>query len=69
MITDAGNPQWTYSRKLEKKNKWGPGFSLWCSQSGDNPENNLAKLGYIVDVKVEKKQNPSIFLATFWKLA
>ncbi len=28
---------------------------LWCSQSGDNPENILAKFGYILDIKVEKK--------------
>jgi hypothetical protein len=31
-------------------------------QSADHPENNLAKFGYIIDMKVEKKQNPSIFL-------
>jgi hypothetical protein len=38
---------------------------LWCSQSGDHPENILAKFGYILDIKVEKKnQNPLIFLAT-----
>jgi hypothetical protein len=33
-------------------------------KSGDHLENNLAKLGYIIDIKVEKKptrkQNPSI---------
>jgi hypothetical protein len=28
---------------------------LWCSQSGHHPENNLAKFGYILDMKVEKK--------------
>ncbi len=34
---------------------YGPGFLLrilWHSQSGDHPENNLAKFGYIVDMKV-----------------
>jgi len=37
---------------------------LWCSQSGNHSENNLAKFGYIVDMKVKKKnRNPSIFLA------
>jgi hypothetical protein len=41
---------------------------LWCSQSGDYPENDLAKFGYIIDIQVEKKQNPSIFLTAFWKL-
>jgi hypothetical protein len=42
-----------------------------CSQRGDYPENNLAKFGYILDMKVErrKKQNPSIFLATYWNLS
>jgi hypothetical protein len=24
---------------------------LWCSQSGDLPENNLAKFGYVIDMK------------------
>jgi hypothetical protein len=28
---------------------------LWCSQSGDHPENNLAKFDYMLDMKVEKK--------------
>jgi hypothetical protein len=28
------------------------------------PENNLAKFGYILDIKVEEKQNPSVFFAT-----
>jgi hypothetical protein len=28
MIINAENPHWTYLRKLEKKNKLGPGFSL-----------------------------------------
>jgi hypothetical protein len=39
-------------------------MNLWCSQSVDHPENNLAKIGYILDIKVEEKQNPSIFFAT-----
>jgi hypothetical protein len=37
---------------------------LWCSQSVDHAENNLAKFGYILDIKVEEKQDPSIFFAT-----
>jgi hypothetical protein len=42
---------------------------LWCSQSDDRPESNFGKFGCIIDMKVEKKQYPSIFLATFWKLS
>jgi hypothetical protein len=41
---------------------------LLCSQSGDHPENNLAKFGYILDIKVENKI-PSIFLAASWNLS
>jgi hypothetical protein len=37
---------------------------LWCSQSGDHPENNLAKFGYMLDMRVAKNQIPSVFLAT-----
>jgi hypothetical protein len=42
-----------------------------CSQRGDYPENHLAKFGYILDMKVGKrvKQNPSIFLASYWILS
>jgi hypothetical protein len=43
--------------------------SLWLCQSEDHPENNLVKFGYIVDMIVGKSQNPSIFLATLWKLS
>jgi hypothetical protein len=32
---------------------------LWCSQSGDHPENKLAKFGYIPEMKVLKKKDPS----------
>jgi hypothetical protein len=36
------------------------------NEIGDHPENNLAKFGYILDMKVEKKkQNPSMFLTTY----
>ncbi len=27
---------------------------------------DLARFGYMLDMKAEKKQNPSIFLATYW---
>jgi hypothetical protein len=36
---------------------------LWSSQSDDHPKTNLAKFGYLLDMKVEKNQKPSIFLA------
>ncbi len=29
---------------------------LWCSQSGDHSQNHLAKFGYMLDVKVEKRK-------------
>ncbi len=43
-----------------------PGFLLrilWCSQSDKHPKNNLAKFGYILNMKVGKKekQNHTIF--------
>jgi len=28
---------------------------LWCSQSGDLPENNLAKFGYVIDMKKKNR--------------
>jgi hypothetical protein len=28
---------------------------LWCTQSGNNPENNLVKFGYILHMEVEEK--------------
>jgi hypothetical protein len=37
---------------------------LSCSQSGDHPENNLAKFGYMLDMKVEKKKNR--FYVVLW---
>jgi hypothetical protein len=38
--------------------------TLWCRQSGDLPKNNLAKFGYIINMNIKIKQNPSIFLAS-----
>jgi hypothetical protein len=36
------------------------------NEIGDHPENNLAKFGYIPDMKVEKERdNPSMFLTTY----
>jgi len=47
---------------------------LRFSQSGDHSQNNLAKFGYRLDMKVgenqnKKKQNPSIFCAIYWNLS
>jgi len=54
---------------------------LWCSYSlipfwRELPSyikyrtwNDLARFGYILDMKVEKNQNPSMFLATYWNLS
>ncbi len=41
----------------------------WSIKVGNHPENNLAKFGYQVDMKVERKQNCSIFLATYSNLS
>jgi hypothetical protein len=35
---------------------------LWCSQSGDHPENNAAKFGFLLDMKVVKNK---IFLCSW----
>jgi hypothetical protein len=37
---------------------------LSCSQSGDHPENNLTKFGYMLDMKVENKMNR--FYVVLW---
>jgi len=43
--------------------------TIWLNYFLDESVNNLAKFGYILDVKVEKKkQNHSIFLAAYWNL-
>jgi hypothetical protein len=42
---------------------------LWCSWSDNHPLNDLSRFGYILVMKVEKNQNPSIFLATYWNLS
>jgi len=41
-------------------------FTTRVNEIGDHPENNLAKFGYIPDMKVEKERdNPSMFLTTY----
>jgi hypothetical protein len=35
---------------------------LWCSQSGDHPENKLAKFKYILDMEVGKKKTESLYI-------
>jgi hypothetical protein len=39
------------------------------SQGDDIHKVNLAKFGYILDMKVEKNPNPSLFIATCWNLS
>ncbi len=42
---------------------------MCCSQSGHHPENNLAKFGYILDMKKEKKNRILLYswlLGTYW---
>jgi hypothetical protein len=62
---------WTFPQAEIKMHYLRPRGWGRCSQRGDYPENNLAKFGYILDMKVGKriKQNPSIFLATYWILS
>jgi hypothetical protein len=43
-------------------------FLVISSQGDDHLETNLANSGYMPDMKVEKNQDPSIFLATYWNL-
>lgn len=38
-------------------------MSCW---SGNHPQNNVANFGYIQDMKVAKKENPCLFLATYY---
>jgi len=51
-----------------KKNNWAKvaisSFfpNLWHSQTGDHPQEDLAKFGYIRDVKVKNFKNPNILL-------
>jgi hypothetical protein len=35
------------------------------SQSGDDPQEDLAKFGYKLNKEVNSQKNPSIFLATY----
>jgi hypothetical protein len=48
----------------------GPFFSsiLWCCQTGNHPQEDLAKFGYIPNMKVEKFKKPSYILAAYWRL-
>jgi hypothetical protein len=34
---------------------------LWCSQSDDRPENNLAKFVYLLDIKMNQKKTTEYF--------
>ncbi len=58
---------YTTKHRGPKAQQSGPGFLLrilWCSPSDNNPENSLAKFGYILHMEVgEKKRNPSNILS------
>jgi hypothetical protein len=41
---------------------------LWCSWSDNHPPEDLAKFGYILDIKIKTFEQPSIILTTFWNL-
>ncbi len=41
---------------------------VMCNQTGNDPQEDLAKPGYRPNMKVEKFKKILIFLATFWKL-
>jgi hypothetical protein len=42
----------------------------WCSQNDDHPEKkHLTRFGYVPNMKVLKKKDPSIFLFTYWNLS
>jgi hypothetical protein len=43
-------------------------WSLWCRQSGDHPENNLAKFGYILDMNYFLKTESLCVLGYLLKL-
>jgi hypothetical protein len=75
LLEDHQQP--TYLTKLAKEKTWSScawrGFFssffffpiLWCRSSGNHPQDAF----YRLDMKVKKKKNdPSIFLATYWNL-
>jgi len=40
--------------------------SLWCNQTGDYPQDNIAKSGYRENMKVENLKNPFMFWLPAW---
>jgi hypothetical protein len=40
------------------------GGQFLCRQSGDDPEDYLARFGYRMNIKLENFEHPSVFLAT-----
>ncbi len=41
-------------------------LAIFCySQSGDDPQEDLAKFGYKLNMKINVLKHPSIFLATY----
>jgi hypothetical protein len=41
---------------------------FWCSESGDHPDEDLAKLDSKENMKVNQFQPPPTFLATYWNV-
>ncbi len=41
---------------------------LWCSWSDSHPPEDLAKFGYILDIKIKTFKQPSVILTTCWNL-
>jgi hypothetical protein len=64
VITCKSSPA-LQNKKWKKKIAWDQGcaFSiLQCSETGNHPQEDLAKYGYILDMKVNfLKKNPCIF--------
>jgi len=63
-------PLWLHHKILKEKPliRIKPGSFLrilWCSQSGDHPENNLAKFGYILDMKIGKRKTESFYILSY----
>jgi hypothetical protein len=72
----ATTHRYPWQHKLYQKGFWGTnpnsrhqlaGFFFFF-QFCDVAEDDFARFGYILDMKVEKNPNSSIFLATYWNL-
>ncbi len=74
IVISCKNSPSSQNKKWKKKKTiaWdqGSAFSiLLCSQTGNHPQEDLAKYGYRLDMKVDLKKNESLYiLATCWNL-